>query len=118
MINDEIWNKDGRKNKMMLHKKNHNTKSSILKFLSPLIIQAQLHCQTIEVTLRTCQLEVCMYKSSEWWIGSLCSFETLQGEIYCSGLVDTGTLFENFFSERKVQENSYKNKENLNKIIN
>lgn len=31
-------------------------------------------------------------KNSEWFIGSLSSFGMLQGEIHCSGLVDTGTF--------------------------
>lgn len=38
--------------------------------------------------------EVCIYKNSEWFIGSLYSFEMLQGEIHCSGLVDTGTFLK------------------------
>lgn len=38
--------------------------------------------------------EVCIGKNSEWFIGSLYSFEMLQGEIHWSGLVDTGTFLK------------------------
>lgn len=48
--------------------------------------------------------EIGICKNPEWFIGSLYSFGMLQGEIHCSGLVDTGTFLKDSLSKEWLRE--------------